>query len=454
MSFVRRADRDLSDMIKMCFRKFDGDGNGYISKIELQRVLVSLSCKSRVVSTEEIEMCMAAADLNKNGVIEYNEFVDWLMTPGALAQPCRTNGVGLFDLAEVMAPLFKVFDKNGDGLVQEVEFAECWAILKNAIALSQTRMSNAPDPKIMDDDAEDMFQTIDSDRSRSLNFEEFVDWQRRALEKSGLMGEDLKDLVPALARQLSRVFRLSASDEKGELTDDDRNTLVKVIDNLASFSRDLWNEERAAQNSLYGRHHFTNRWSEPPNGLNVRQLRCRHLRNDFDLQVLCVPESIEQMTGPIRRWLARVCQRTPWNKRKIEEGRYYVFRQLHWEESESLGKEFRKALMSFSVDLRFYCLLKTEADFANEISWMGIQDALKSGIEYSLFTLEQHIQFNEHMEQEFLQALEGADSERGGEVQLEKLRASIKLPLRSVVATLVELEVLNSSSKLADCVDA
>eukprot|EP00928_Gymnodinium_smaydae_P021993 TRINITY_DN18614_c4_g1_i1.p1 TRINITY_DN18614_c4_g1~~TRINITY_DN18614_c4_g1_i1.p1 ORF type:complete len:200 (-),score=62.06 TRINITY_DN18614_c4_g1_i1:371-886(-) len=64
---------------KEIFRSWDADGNGTISKQELERVLIMLNPSFKKT---DINKMFKSADKNKDGVIDYEEFVEWLAKKG------------------------------------------------------------------------------------------------------------------------------------------------------------------------------------------------------------------------------------------------------------------------------------------------------------------------------------------------------------------------------------
>jgi len=68
------------DKIKETFQRFDSDGNGVISLAELKAVLQSLPVPAgvRKFTEADFDKFLEAMDGNHDGVIDYNEFTDWL----------------------------------------------------------------------------------------------------------------------------------------------------------------------------------------------------------------------------------------------------------------------------------------------------------------------------------------------------------------------------------------
>jgi len=75
---LRNSCNQLDD-VKAAFRVFDYDNDGSISKEELREAMVNLGQRC---TEEEFAVMFAEADKNKNGRIDFDEFVD-MMLPGA-----------------------------------------------------------------------------------------------------------------------------------------------------------------------------------------------------------------------------------------------------------------------------------------------------------------------------------------------------------------------------------
>lgn len=65
---------DMEQTLRQAFRVFDRDGNGYISTEELRYVVTTFGEK---LTHEEAEELIAMFDKNKDGKLEYEEFVTW-----------------------------------------------------------------------------------------------------------------------------------------------------------------------------------------------------------------------------------------------------------------------------------------------------------------------------------------------------------------------------------------
>ncbi|KAJ9470792.1 Calmodulin [Diplonema papillatum] len=72
----RQHDIDTEEEIKEAFRVFDKDANGYISAAELRHLMTNLGEKQ---TDEEVSAMMQEADVDGDGLINYEEFVRLLM---------------------------------------------------------------------------------------------------------------------------------------------------------------------------------------------------------------------------------------------------------------------------------------------------------------------------------------------------------------------------------------
>jgi len=71
---------DQMDDVKAAFRVFDSNDNGSISKEELREAMVNLGQRC---TEEEFSTMFATADKNRNGRIDFDEFVEMMLPPNA-----------------------------------------------------------------------------------------------------------------------------------------------------------------------------------------------------------------------------------------------------------------------------------------------------------------------------------------------------------------------------------
>jgi len=67
---------DTEEELIEAFKVFDRDGNGLISPGELKHIMTNLGEK---MTDEEIEMMIEAADQDKDGVVNYQDFVKMML---------------------------------------------------------------------------------------------------------------------------------------------------------------------------------------------------------------------------------------------------------------------------------------------------------------------------------------------------------------------------------------
>ncbi|KAL8153707.1 hypothetical protein V2J09_011467 [Rumex salicifolius] len=71
---------DTEEELKEAFKVFDKDQNGFISPTELRQVMMNLGEK---LTDEEVEQMITEADLDGDGLVNYDEFVK-MMTSSPL----------------------------------------------------------------------------------------------------------------------------------------------------------------------------------------------------------------------------------------------------------------------------------------------------------------------------------------------------------------------------------
>jgi calmodulin len=72
----KMKDTDSAEEIKEAFKVFDKDGNGFISAAELRHIMTNLGEK---LTDEEVDEMIREADVDGDGQINYDEFVDMMV---------------------------------------------------------------------------------------------------------------------------------------------------------------------------------------------------------------------------------------------------------------------------------------------------------------------------------------------------------------------------------------
>mmetsp|Transcript_81121 Transcript_81121/g.251758 ORF Transcript_81121/g.251758 Transcript_81121/m.251758 type:complete len:463 (+) Transcript_81121:48-1436(+) len=213
----------VEEKIKNTFSQYDTDDNGVISAEELTSVLSTLNPNLQAM---EIDQILASADCNRDGVVDYKEFVDWLFKRRGGREGKNTEAMRKMIAAEDVdweaisaklpfertkeafqkrSELFNQFDPNGNGYLSLAEvdkgirdvlqvdaiFDAKPAIMRAFQASKQACPS--PEGSPGDDYVQRkefrillqflrhyfelwvMFKTIDSEGDRRINLEEFTE---------------------------------------------------------------------------------------------------------------------------------------------------------------------------------------------------------------------------------------------------------------------------------------
>ncbi|KAK8963135.1 putative calcium-binding protein CML25 [Platanthera guangdongensis] len=111
--------------LERVFRKFDSNGDGRISASELGAIFASLG---HPVSEEEQALMMSEADVDGDGFISLEEFVD-----------LNTSKVDTTAALEDLRHAFSVFDLDRNGSISPEELARVMRCLGEGVSLAQCR---------------------------------------------------------------------------------------------------------------------------------------------------------------------------------------------------------------------------------------------------------------------------------------------------------------------------
>ena len=124
---------------------FDKDKDGTITTKELANVMRSLN---QDPTEEELNEMIAEVDLDGNGEIDFEEFVTLMNR--------RSKET---DTEEEVLNAFKVFDKEGNGLISVTELRHIMVTLGD---------------QLNEDEVDELLREADSDGDGFINYEEFI----------------------------------------------------------------------------------------------------------------------------------------------------------------------------------------------------------------------------------------------------------------------------------------
>ena len=133
--------KDLQDV----FDQFDKDKYGKISSRELETAMQSMGQNPTV---EEIQEMMKEVDLDQDGKISFEEFMHLM-----------TNNTKETETEDEVINAFRVFDKEGNGLISSAELKHIMMTIGD---------------KMTEEEADEMVNEADIDEDGMINYEEFV----------------------------------------------------------------------------------------------------------------------------------------------------------------------------------------------------------------------------------------------------------------------------------------
>jgi len=154
--------QQLELYLQRLFKIGDKDGNGVLDSIEFRELLTKSGFD---LDGKTITQIMEAADLNKDGVIQYEEFVPAMqaligdMTNDTAEPMPHLHSVPPIEMEAYLRRLFQIGDRNNDGVLQPAEFE---ALLKK----SGFGFDTATIAQVM--------QVADSNSDGVISYEEFI----------------------------------------------------------------------------------------------------------------------------------------------------------------------------------------------------------------------------------------------------------------------------------------
>ncbi|KAJ8492038.1 hypothetical protein OPV22_013759 [Ensete ventricosum] len=133
--------------LRNIFDRFDMDGDGSLTQLELAALLRSLGLKP---DGDQIHAMLAGMDANGNGSVEFEELV-------AALGPVMTEQA-MIDQKQLLE-VFRCFDRDGNGYISAAELARSMARMGQPLTFVELT---------------DMMQQADADGDGVISFEEFA----------------------------------------------------------------------------------------------------------------------------------------------------------------------------------------------------------------------------------------------------------------------------------------
>jgi calmodulin len=433
---------------KGIFKKYDANGDSLLSYDELGTLLGAISPE---FSEQDVHALLKDADVNRDGMIQFDEFVDWLMRPAS-----DSIGRAVVGYADCFKVLFAVYDKSESGFVSQNDFMDCHVLMQAALRLYGTDADlQKADPLDLKLDAEAAFAVVDKDGGGSISFLEFVDWMKSHIPKD-MNARDCMSFTKNLADMLKDSFHHMTLREEDYINDD---KLAEKITELANAARGLSTglvEKKSAAKP---------QWSEPPTGLNVDRLKSCHMGfrplrmervREVHWECLCLPMPGDYEDPQARVWVAEVMRRVFWkDSRKgctVEEPEYYVYdrKTFSWRNtSGDSADNFDDMLEHLSPGIALFCLLKTAANFGTKINWNQILLALEGAVDMKFIAQADVDKYTDYMIDFAFQTRKGEgllDPDATKDKQVKRSEAwlyeTLTVRPRVVMATLSELRIV------------
>eukprot|EP00746_Dinoflagellata_sp_MGD_P003951 gnl/MRDRNA2_/MRDRNA2_107643_c0_seq1.p1 gnl/MRDRNA2_/MRDRNA2_107643_c0~~gnl/MRDRNA2_/MRDRNA2_107643_c0_seq1.p1 ORF type:complete len:212 (+),score=49.04 gnl/MRDRNA2_/MRDRNA2_107643_c0_seq1:82-636(+) len=154
--------------LKAIFHAADANEDGKISMQELMRVLTEIGERW---TEEEFDKLFKEADVNKNGYLEIDEFINWLVPQ---SMTVRTS---LMEYVEDIKSIFDQFDTDESGTISLQELEE---------GLEQRLIHGLPSSRALVE-----FIKADTNRNDRISLGEFIVWAKEHIPKDEWMDSDL-----------------------------------------------------------------------------------------------------------------------------------------------------------------------------------------------------------------------------------------------------------------------
>jgi len=175
---------EVEQIIQDLFAKYDADSNGYLDPTEFKSLMADLQQRMDF-PPDEIFRFLAEADMNEDGMIEYEEFIplalqivqgmyakkrleQHISDVDQHAEDLLVHGMSRDELTELVGSIFERMDQDGSGTLSKPEFAT--ALTSMELGLTRREINTI------------MFQ-IDTDGDGGVSYREFVPFAFDLLQK-------------------------------------------------------------------------------------------------------------------------------------------------------------------------------------------------------------------------------------------------------------------------------
>merc|ERR1719199_142523 len=175
---------EVEGIIMDLFHKYDQDGNGYLDPTEFKALMGDLQQRMEFPK-DEVYRFLAEADMNEDGMIEYEEFIPLALqiVQGMYAkkrleqhiteidqhaEDLLVHGMSRDELTELVTSIFERMDQDGSGTLSKAEFAT--ALTSMELGLTRREINTV------------MFQ-IDQDGDGGVSYRESVPFAFDLLQK-------------------------------------------------------------------------------------------------------------------------------------------------------------------------------------------------------------------------------------------------------------------------------
>eukprot|EP00928_Gymnodinium_smaydae_P066929 TRINITY_DN49893_c0_g1_i1.p1 TRINITY_DN49893_c0_g1~~TRINITY_DN49893_c0_g1_i1.p1 ORF type:complete len:297 (+),score=82.08 TRINITY_DN49893_c0_g1_i1:66-893(+) len=224
-----KEDAEMGDRIKKVFKKFDADESGDISCMELSKVLTKLNPTFTLTSCSEM---FRHIDADKDGSIQYDEFVNWLTSKDGEYRGVKASLRMLRDefldgsfpddekRANKRSQLrvkFEKWDRNHD---KELTFEEAYNFLRKRY------------PDMTLPDLKFLYNCADKSHNGKLDFYELLDFIMTVPPQKSTRPDGEEPLAPALPTMQFRADEEEVFAEAVRKYEEDQKRMLAKVNEL------------------------------------------------------------------------------------------------------------------------------------------------------------------------------------------------------------------------------